>query len=106
MDAALNEIVLSRLGPDPALDQVAKHLVMMAWEGDEHLASALSDATVPEASAPPPIVEAPPVRAYLSSVSVEGFRGIGPMSKLSLRPGPGLSLVIGRNGSGKSSFAE
>jgi len=37
---------------------------------------------------------------------VRGFRGIGPESELKLRPGPGLTLVIGRNGSGKSSFAE
>lgn len=43
---------------------------------------------------------------YLSSVEVEGFRGIGPSSSLLLTPGPGLTLVVGRNGSGKSSFAE
>lgn len=43
---------------------------------------------------------------YLRAVSVEGFRGIGPWVTLRLRPGPGLTLVTGRNGSGKSSFAE
>ena len=43
---------------------------------------------------------------YLSSIGVEGFRGIGPKSTLFLTPGPGLTLVVGRNGSGKSSFAE
>jgi len=36
----------------------------------------------------------------------EGFRGVGPAQTLSLDPGPGLTLVVGRNGSGKSSFAE
>ena len=45
-------------------------------------------------------------RAYLEAIGVRGFRGIGPESALKLRPGPGLTLVIGRNGSGKSSFAE
>ena len=45
-------------------------------------------------------------RCYLESVAVQGFRGIGPRSELRLRPGPGLTLVVGRNGSGKSSFAE
>jgi DNA repair exonuclease SbcCD ATPase subunit len=49
---------------------------------------------------------AAPVRAYVQSVTVEGFRGIGPKVKLELTAGPGLTLVVGRNGSGKSSFAE
>jgi recombinational DNA repair ATPase RecF len=44
--------------------------------------------------------------AYLRSVRVQGFRGIGPAVALDLTPGPGLTLVVGRNGSGKSSFAE
>lgn len=50
--------------------------------------------------------ESAPVRTFLESVAITGFRGIGPTCKLDLRPGPGLTLVIGRNGSGKSSFAE
>ncbi|ROO84501.1 AAA domain-containing protein [Actinocorallia herbida] len=45
-------------------------------------------------------------RAYLESVTVAGFRGIGRETTLPLRPAPGLTLVVGRNGSGKSSFAE
>ena len=45
-------------------------------------------------------------RTYLSSISVEGFRGIGPHANLSLEPQPGLTLVYGANGSGKSSFVE
>lgn len=49
-------------------------------------------------------VEAP--GAYLKSIVVEGFRGIGPRQTLELLPGPGLTLIAGRNGSGKSSFAE
>ena len=43
---------------------------------------------------------------YLTAIEVEGFRGIGPQSVLSVDPGPGLTLVVGRNGSGKSSFSE
>ncbi|MDB1088559.1 ATP-binding protein [Streptomyces sp. ACA25] len=43
---------------------------------------------------------------YLQSVTVRGFRGIGPAAGLPLAPGPGLTLVIGREGAGKSSFAE
>lgn len=44
--------------------------------------------------------------AYLTGITVEGFRGVGEQRTLELRPGPGLTLVVGRNGSGKSSFAE
>lgn len=43
---------------------------------------------------------------FLRAIRVEGFRGIGPETVLELPPGPGLTLVTGRNGSGKSSFAE
>ena len=44
--------------------------------------------------------------AWLQWIEVEGFRGIGPKARLELTPGPGLTLVVGRNGSGKSSLAE
>ena len=43
---------------------------------------------------------------YLHVLTVSGFRGIGPEVKLEFPPGPGLTVVVGRNGSGKSSFAE
>ncbi|WP_245669574.1 AAA family ATPase [Nocardia speluncae] len=43
---------------------------------------------------------------FLRAIRVEGFRGIGPETVLELPAGPGLTLVTGRNGSGKSSFAE
>ena len=45
-------------------------------------------------------------RAYLKAITVQGFRGISPKITLTLQPGPGLTVVTGRNGSGKSSFAE
>ncbi|HLL35868.1 MAG TPA: AAA family ATPase [Streptomyces sp.] len=48
----------------------------------------------------------PTGRIYLDSVAVTGFRGIGPRTWLNLSPRPGVSLVVGRNGSGKSSIAE
>src|SRR5690606_24950466 len=48
----------------------------------------------------------PQSRIYLSSVIVAGFRGVGPERTLRIKEGAGLTLVVGRNGSGKSSFAE
>ena len=47
-----------------------------------------------------------PTRAFLLRVSVAGFRGVGPQADLEVAPGPGLTLVVGANGTGKSSFAE
>ena len=57
-----------------------------------------------DVGAPTPTAIAPPV--WLKAVTVEGFRGIGPAATLELEPAPGLTVVVGRNGSGKSSFAE
>jgi recombinational DNA repair ATPase RecF len=45
-------------------------------------------------------------RVWLTGVRVEGFRGVAQAVELVLPPGPGLVLVTGRNGSGKSSLAE
>src|SRR5947207_2630267 len=53
-----------------------------------------------------PQVQRKQAGAYLTSLTVEGFRGIGPGRTLTLTPGPGLTIVVGRNGSGKSSVAE
>ena len=35
---------------------------------------------------------------YLQDITVSGFRGIGPEVKLEIPPGPGLTVVAGRNG--------
>ncbi|MFF5768537.1 AAA family ATPase [Streptomyces tanashiensis] len=48
----------------------------------------------------------PAGRVYLDSLAVNGFRGIGPRARLSLSLRPGVNLVVGRNGSGKSSLAD
>ncbi|WP_432174098.1 AAA family ATPase [Streptomyces sp. Tue6028] len=59
------------------------------------------------------LLPAAPVRSgsrsgavYMRSITAAGWRGIGPAATVQLNPGPGLTLVAGRNGSGKSSFAE
>ncbi|MEU1481718.1 AAA family ATPase [Streptomyces sp. NPDC005760] len=62
-------------------------------------------ATATEASGSPAAPH-PDQRVFLDSISVNGFRGIGRKARLPLTAQPGVTLVVGRNGSGKSSFAE
>lgn len=87
---------------------LVSELVLAAFEGADALKGVLGGTTAPPTEprrrARARANEIPGV--YLKSISVRGFRGVGPMSTLSLRPGPGLTLVTGRNGSGKSSFTE
>src|SRR5215210_4445734 len=83
-------------------------LVLAACEGPESLDKVLGGERVAKRKRPTRQAKdtTEPLGAYLRSISVEGFRGVGPAKTLELTPGPGLTLVIGRNGSGKSSFAE
>src|SRR4051812_41088610 len=87
MDPVLRTLLLERLQTSE-LDAEARRVI--------ELAGAAGDA--------PSVGGAPPV--WLRSVTVEGFRGIGAPAALALEPSPGLTVVVGRNGSGKSSFAE
>ena len=103
MDDPLLSEVLARLDADATKTGEAENLVLGALLGrlDDVI-----DGVVVERPVAATRDESAPVRAYLESVAVTGFRGIGPTCKLGLRPGPGLTLVVGRNGSGKSSIAE
>ena len=101
----LTDLVATRADADPSLNDAAALLVYAALEGEEALAD-LAGLTLPE-----PVVNAvgakpEPAGAFLAQIEVAGFRGIGPETKLDLKPGPGLTIVAGRNGSGKSSIAE
>ena len=103
MDDPLILEVLDRLDADTKATGMVESLVLGALLG--RLDEVVKDGTVER----PEVIgeeEEPPVSAYLESVSVTGFRGIGPTCELRLQPGPGLTLVVGRNGSGKSSIAE
>jgi ABC-type lipoprotein export system ATPase subunit len=107
MDDALLGTVMERLDRVPLEDEIAD-LLLAACDGPETLDLALGGATVerPVDFSRPVTETGEPAGAYLRSVAVEGFRGIGPECTLPIEAGPGLTLVIGRNGSGKSSFAE
>jgi hypothetical protein len=111
----LHHHILTRLTSTGADQHPWSLLILAALDGPQALADYLggSRAITPPAkprgkakakSADTSAVEPPGV--YLGAITVSGFRGIGPATTLPLHPGPGLTLVVGRNGSGKSSFAE
>jgi recombinational DNA repair ATPase RecF len=105
MDTGIRSLVLSRLAADDSASSPWSGLVLAALDGPAALEAALGGvdpAPAGDACGAKPALTG----AFLRSVAVEGFRGIGPRQTLELGPGPGLTLVVGRNGSGKSSFAE
>jgi ABC-type hemin transport system ATPase subunit len=106
-DPELVDAVLELASDDPDLPDGAKYLVLAALDGDTTLAAALDGRYEAPAREMIGTEQGPePVGAYIRSITVAGFRGVGPECTLHLRPGPGLTIVAGRNGSGKSSFAE
>jgi hypothetical protein len=104
-DATLADMVAARLDSSGLPSRVSE-LVLAALLGDNELSAVLSGRSEPAPAEPADAASAAPAGLYLKSVIVEGFRGIGRQAALRLQPGPGLTIVAGRNGSGKSSFAE
>ena len=106
MDDALLDLILHRLDQDQLPEPTAA-LLLAACESEAALERQLGGQLAPR---PKPSGSATsvsePAGAYLRSITVSGFRGVGPACTLPIEPGPGLTLVVGRNGSGKSSFAE
>lgn len=99
-------LIVDRLS-ESGLPRSVQDLVFAALLGDSEMEAALSDGSFNlPAHHRDDGVAGEPVRTYLQSIVVQGFRGIGPQAALRLQPGPGLTVVAGRNGSGKSSFAE
>jgi hypothetical protein len=105
MDDVLLGIVLRRLADIPLPEQ-ASDLLLAAFEGDESLSAQLGGQAQPRSKALDVTAPPTPAGAYLQSLTVSGFHGIGAAATLKVMPRPGLTLVVGRNGSGKSSFAE
>ncbi len=104
------DLLIERLAADkqsPAVESV----VLAALGSDAELQEALGTPATeaprrPEKKATNETPETATPAAYLERLDVTGFRGIGPTATLRVQPGPGLTVVCGRNGSGKSSFAE
>lgn len=109
-DERLKNYVLARADEDTNLSDDARLVLLAAMESKEDLIEVLgagaTKATLVD-SLTTPIASAPePAGAYVTSISVQGFRGIGPKVTMPLKPGPGLTVIAGRNGSGKSTIAE
>ncbi len=98
-ERVLEELIALRV------DDAAIDIALAAMEGDAALETHLAGSTTPTRPDPSPNPRQP-VGAFLTAITVEGFRGIGKTVTLELPAGPGLTVITGRNGSGKSSFAE
>ena len=87
-DQPLLDLVFDRLAADGVPDETAA-LVLAAYAGPEQLDAALAggDPDLPAAGGDAGQVSG---QLYLESVSVAGFRGVGPQASLRLaaRPGP------------------
>ncbi|MEU5942246.1 ATP-binding protein [Micromonospora sp. NPDC047548] len=103
--APLIELIFDRLADDSEVKADTAELVLAALTGEDDLAAALAGSPT-RLDPRSPTNDEPSERIWLKSVTVAGFRGVGPERTLDIAPGPGISLVVGRNGSGKSSFAE
>ncbi len=90
-EQSVQDAILQLLDADSDLDDAARDLVLGA------LAEVVDQNDGSSADVSP---------TYLTNITVSGFRGIGSTAKLDLHPAPGLTVISGRNGSGKSSFAE
>jgi ABC-type lipoprotein export system ATPase subunit len=107
MNDTAYELLFERLSADGGPDEKVVDLVLAAADGDEQLNALLAGQPAAARRAPAASdSKAQPARVYLEQIVVKNFRGIAEPAKLPLEPGPGLTLVVGRNGSGKSSFAE
>jgi hypothetical protein len=107
----LQDLIVTRLAATGAAQQLWSLLVLAALEGPDALTAFLDGTHTVSRPEPPAATQASKAKAerpgyYVGAITVEGFRGVGPSATLPLHPGPGLTLVVGRNGSGKSSFAE
>ena len=91
-EQSVHDVILEMLDRDPALDAAVKDVVL----------EALSEVV----GQTDRLTETDSAATFLTAISVAGFRGVGPAARLDLYPAPGLMVISGRNGSGKSSFAE
>ncbi len=100
----LSEHVFDHL-VETGVDERVIDIVLAALDGEDALTEILDGGPAP--LRPDSRAErVSPQGAFLTKLTVQGFRGIGGETVLNLPPGPGLTVIAGRNGSGKSSLSE
>lgn len=100
----LTDLVARRLNADSTLTEPVRSAVRNALTAAGNLPSGQpGDAGTPQVSGSE---EEATGEVFLERITVRSFRGIGAEASLDIPAGPGLTVVSGRNGSGKSSFAE
>lgn len=98
-DETLLEVLVDRLDRS-SLSDAEQLLVLAAFQGDEQLEHAVDGAVdLTRTGDGRGAAKSETAPAFLRKVTVQGFRGIGAEASLMLQPGPGLTLVVGRNGS-------
>ncbi|WAC90169.1 AAA family ATPase [Mycobacterium sp. Aquia_213] len=106
----LKDQVLRCADDDDSLSEQARLALLAAFENPNELSEILGGEQAASSMPTPLSAEEnqrpTPVGAFLTSIVVRGFRGIGPTTTVPLQPGPGLTVIAGRNGSGKSTLAE
>lgn len=88
-----------------ATPRAVRELVLAAFHGEQALDAVLRGEALP----PPPETDevgGQTPGAFLEEIRVAGFRGIGQPVTVGRLPKTGLTVFVGRNGSGKSSLAE
>lgn len=107
MNEAAYEQLIDRLGVDGVLSPASVDAILAAADGPAVLEAHLDGSPAPTRRADATTASVmQPARVYLEHIAVENFRGVGPSATLQVAAGPGLTLVVGRNGCGKSTFAE
>ncbi|WP_179275778.1 hypothetical protein [Rhodococcus sp. 06-418-5] len=89
VDRPLVDLVIDAIDADYDLSEGVKYYVLAALEGPkalQELLDGVSTPHVPEPSSDRTVEE--PVGAFLTSIGVGGFRGIGPKARLELHPEP------------------
>lgn len=93
----LYALVRQRLDAESQLSTDTGTLLLAALDGEPAIEAALRAEDAAAGTVP---ADAPPEKhgVYLTGLTVEGFRGIGPRQGLAFTPAVGLTLVVGRNG--------
>ncbi|MEU8255507.1 hypothetical protein AB0C06_14740 [Micromonospora inaquosa] len=96
--APLIELIFDRLATDDVPTGTVE-LVLAALTSEDDLTAALAG-TPTRLDPRSPTGDGPAERVWLKSVTVAGFRGVGPERTIQIGPGPGFTMLVGRNGSG------